>query len=116
MAPQDHPHQHVCKGGFLWNASSDGTLDATCYGVMSPLVGAYVNLVEHAEQRAKPDSNSSLHNLQCFGSAVYQHQVDPTTVSVTHRSILFRGQLTAAATSQVQPSLACSLSAQSYYC
>jgi hypothetical protein len=82
MAPQDHPHQHVCKGVFLWTASSDGTqLDATCYGVMSPLVGSYVDLLEHTEQRTKPAPDTVLHNLQCWGSAVYQHQVDPKAVS-----------------------------------
>lgn len=82
MAPQDHPQQFTCTGLSSFN-SNNSFVDMKCYGITSPLRNAYVDLVEHNEAREKPSADSSLHNLSCWGSAVYQHEVDAKTVSDT---------------------------------
>lgn len=76
-----HSSQFTCTGLSTWTSSKDG-LDLKCRGVSSPLKNAYVDLLQHADSREGPGgAGVTLHQLSCWGSAVYQHEVDPTTVS-----------------------------------
>lgn len=78
---QQNSSQFTCTGLATWTSSKDG-LDLKCWGVASPLKNAYVDLLEHSQSREGPEGPGvTLHQLSCWGSAVYQHEVDPTTVS-----------------------------------
>lgn len=79
---QHHTPQHACKGLLVWEESGSDVFNGTCYGVTTPLKGAYVDLVEHAQSRPAPGGvpNTTVASLACVGSAAYQHAVDPNTV------------------------------------
>lgn len=86
MAPNEHQPQVQCTGLLVWEESSSGSFNGTCWGVATPLKGAYVDLIEHNSSRAPPSADSKLYNLTCIGSAVYQHVADEQAVSLLQGS------------------------------
>jgi hypothetical protein len=73
-ADKQHSPQFTCTGLASWTSSKDG-LDLKCYGVTKRLKNAYVDLLEHSAGREGPAGPGvTLHQLSCWGSAVYQHE------------------------------------------